>query len=114
MMPYRQQIEAAAKAVQIQSLTRYSWFGKPNEKLPGSISRHLNDQTARSILLYSLHMKLYRDFYTRGFASPEVREAGHSAADVGPGGCGSGCGSTAPVDLVQLSTDVPMERSDLQ
>ncbi len=35
-------------------------------------------------------------------------------ADVGPGGCGGGCGSDVPADLVQLSTDVPTERSELQ
>lgn len=86
MTQYREQIEAAANAVQIQSPTGYSWFGKASEKLPASITRNLNDQTARSILLYALHMKLYRDFYTRGFASPEVREAGQAIADLGPGG----------------------------
>ena len=69
MSAFRQQMEDAARAVEILSPTRYAWLGEPAEPLPEHVESRLSADDARGYLLYGLETRLYGDFYIRGHAT---------------------------------------------
>lgn len=85
-MTYREQIEAAVRAVEIMSPWSFTWLGRPSPRLPRSVTRALTPRTARELLRTGVQTRLYDDFYLRGgMAEPTVvpmrRGAGFGAAD---------------------------------
>jgi hypothetical protein len=69
MSAFRQQLEHAARAVEILSPTRYAWLGEPAEPLPEEIESRLGEEDARGYLQYGLETRLYGDFYVHGHAT---------------------------------------------
>jgi Lanthionine synthetase C-like protein/HopA1 effector protein family len=70
---YREQIEAAVRAVEITSEWSFTWLGRPSLRLPRSVVRALTPRTARELLRTGMQSRLYDDFYLRGgMAEPTV------------------------------------------
>jgi hypothetical protein len=59
----------------VHSSTTFSWFGKRSPQSSSSIRRALTVETGRNYLVYNLQLRLYSDFYCRGFAAPSRRES---------------------------------------
>jgi hypothetical protein len=66
---FRDQIEDAARAVEILSPTRYSWLGQAADPLPEHVESQLSAEDARGYLVYGLETRLYSDFYCHGHAT---------------------------------------------
>jgi hypothetical protein len=66
MTAARDQLAAAADAVEILSPTRYAWLGEPSAALQSHVERGLSRSDARGYLAYALQHRLYADFYCLG------------------------------------------------
>jgi class II lanthipeptide synthase len=75
MISCREQIEAAIRATEFLSPSKYSWFGKPSPQLTAQFERALGKKAIQSWLLLTLQGQLYSDFYCQGTATPSVSEA---------------------------------------
>ena len=73
-MNYRDQIEAASRALVFHSGTGYSWFGQASVRLPRPVRRSLTPRLERDVLLFRLQSQLYRDFYCLGSPMPARQE----------------------------------------
>jgi hypothetical protein len=65
-----QLVQGAVRAVVIDSLTSYSWFGRVVHQVPERLGRKMAPETARAYLRHSMQLQLYENFYCRGEAGP--------------------------------------------
>ena len=63
-------IQGALDAVSIRSATSFSWFGDLSPNLSAVARRAMTGPATRDYLCYQLQMRLYRDFYCKGSATP--------------------------------------------
>ena len=70
MTGIRELVAEAIAAVQFQSATGYSWFGRMSPRLPARVLKSLTARTAREYLVHTLANQLYADFYIVGGAEP--------------------------------------------
>ena len=75
MKHYLKHLDAAVRAVEIDSPTSYSWFGKLSPPLPPHIEQAISPELAREHLIFTLQNQLYTDFYGAGFATPSPSES---------------------------------------
>lgn len=68
------QIQDALDAVNIRSATSFSWFGDPSPNLSAVARRAMTGSMMRDYLCYQLQMRLYRDFYCKGSATPSSEQ----------------------------------------
>lgn len=83
-------VAEALGAVEIRSLDRYTWFGRPAPRLPARIRAALGPDAARKHLLANLSLQLYQDFYCVGRPAP-------------PGGFDGAVGSASTRFVAHLS-----------
>jgi hypothetical protein len=74
-MNFREQIEAVIQAVAFHSPTTFSWFGQLSPQLSSAVRRAITPQIARKYLAWTLQIRLYSDFYCRGFPMPAEQSA---------------------------------------
>jgi hypothetical protein len=72
---YYEQLKAVIHATVVHSPTCFSWFGKRSPQISSAFRRALTIKTGRNYLLFNLQLRLYSDFYCRGFAAPSRRES---------------------------------------
>jgi len=70
MTHYDDQLRQAIGAVEIISPTVYRWFGHRARDVPRALRARLSPTAARSYLIASLQLHLYRHFYCQGVAVP--------------------------------------------
>jgi hypothetical protein len=75
MTDYRGQITDAVAATVFRSCTCFSWFDQKPFEIPRFILDAFSHGEVRNLLLLSLQLRLYQDFYCLGFAAPSTRLA---------------------------------------
>jgi HopA1 effector protein family len=66
MSRYREQVEAALRAVTIRGPTQYVWLDRRSRRLPASVEAALDDGQRRRYLVLCLREELYFSFYCHG------------------------------------------------
>ena len=67
---YIEKLESALKAINIHSLSSFSWFSERETVLPAGLKRALPLQTLRTYFINILQLNFYNNFYCKGFATP--------------------------------------------
>jgi hypothetical protein len=67
---YQDAIKAAIQATVFHSDTTFSWLGHQSAPIHARVRTHLSPSLARSYLHFNLKLRLYANFYCRGFPTP--------------------------------------------
>lgn len=67
---YRTGLVRATEAVQKLTDRGFEWFGRSEGRLPPGVRAHLSDDSLREYVCVALTDRLYRDYYTCGYARP--------------------------------------------
>lgn len=85
MTEYHGQVRAVIKATRFLSSSRILWFGESaGPTLPRRVTQALAPEAVREQTLLILQHRLYRNFYSKGVASPVVFEPEDSGVRLGP------------------------------
>jgi hypothetical protein len=115
-------VSAAVRAVEVVSAKAFSWFGKRSPRMSTSVQRSLTADAARSLLLFNLQNRLYRDFYCSGrprpatpaVANPATKDSGEFIEGLSRANSGAGFWSAGWIVRATEAEKIAVQRNGLE